>query len=241
MSYVLLYYGIIRREVILTTQYLYHCIPNTPEGDSLRASVGYGADLTEDLKTAFNHFSSAKLPLVFAATKFSKALAFGFDCRIDEIIFNHSLEPKISDKEIIIICNRKKAIARERDVTVFKLSSSEFLPYNDEQWVRKSSIPFSECDVSYKAKSVRDLMKGGLQVLAFEESLQELNETGIADYIRNLPASNYYYKELGKLIRDKKLYWENKEQNIGVDKGLAAVMEIELDKRKTLKNIPSVK
>jgi hypothetical protein len=55
-----------------------------------------------------------QVPLVFAATVFSKSLAFGFR---HEGFFNAMIEG--TDQEMILLCNRDVTMSRPRDITVY--------------------------------------------------------------------------------------------------------------------------
>jgi hypothetical protein len=206
---------------------LYHCIPVAPVGEFILPSDNYGATIPEDVRRKLNMPPNEQTPLIFGATHITKAMAFGLDAGFQDKIFNCSIEG--SDGEMVLGCDRKKMMSRVRDITVYEIPDKDFatLEYAERQCVSTKLIPFSSAKIAYQAKNAEDLMRGGLQILAFNETLKELHGSEVLDRIER-EHGDKFYQVLGEMVREGKIIWENKERNINPNTLLANKIGVEL-------------
>lgn len=216
------------------TCFVYHCIPVTPTGDCIRPSTGYGGIFNEERQKKYG-LDQEKPPLIFASTHLTKTLAFGIQSVLQEKILNHEIIG--SDKELVLACDRAHMLTRERDVTVFKLADTNFQALNERarQSISTKAVPFNQIEIAFKAKNAYDLMRGGLQILSFKESYQELNKSGVLDKLDAKRDDKSFYVFLGQLIKQGIVHWENKECNINPDPILSQKLDIPLNMKKVQK------
>lgn len=199
-------------------------MPNEPFGDCILPSDNYGAHISDAIKEKLNIPQNGKTPLIFASSHITKAMAFGLQGSLQEKILCTSIEG--SPNELVLACDRAKMLSRVRNVTIYETSSQGFvdLDYAQRQCVSPKPIPFSNAKVAFKAKSAADLMKGGLQIIAFDEPLERLDNKLLNTLIKG--KDDDFYKMLGTLLRNKKLVWQNLESGIGLDKVLADKLNV---------------
>ncbi|PZR20511.1 MAG: hypothetical protein DI539_10695 [Flavobacterium psychrophilum] len=211
---------------------LFHCIPVRPRGNSINPSANYGAFISDDIRKKLGVSIEEKPPLVFAATHILKAMAFGIQGLLQEKILNISFME--TGGEIIIACDRAKMMSRDRDITIYEIPSKDFitLDYAERQCVSALAIPFNESKIVYEARNATDLMRGGLQIFAFNEELKDLiEEKELLKKIEN-PDKEIFFKILGELVNERKIIWENKEQKINPDMALARKIAVNLNQAK---------
>jgi hypothetical protein len=212
------------------TGVVYHCIPGEAVGGVIRASGNYGMRISPEVRQQLGMTAEDQTPLIFASPYITKSMAFGFQGVLQEKIMNSSIEG--SDGELVLMCDRDKAMARERNVTIYAVSDENFvtLPYAQRQCVSTKEIPFTKAQIVFQAKNSEDLMRGGVQVLIFRETYAELNAAGVVDEALNNAKSdtNALHKYFGGLIKEGKLIWENQARGINPNPVLAQEMGIEL-------------
>lgn len=208
---------------------VYHCIPVSPEGEVIRPSIGYGNPMSARIRQLLNIDTTEKVPVVFAALRMSKALAFGFQYHSGEILLNASMEE--ADVELAVICNRKETMARDRDITVYEISDKNFVKLDAaaDQAVSKEAVKFSDAKIVFKAKSAHDLMTKGLQVISYEGHALEIQKE-----FYDLIDKRGLYTAISEFLKSGKLIWENKESNLNADPTLAKLLNVPLEKSKNL-------
>lgn len=78
----------------------------------------------------------------------------------------------------------------------------------DRQCVSSVAIPFDETKTVFEAKDAKDLMKDDLQMLSFNETMQELNKpNSILDEIEMKKEGKSFYSLLAKLLDEGKIIW----------------------------------
>lgn len=209
-------------------QPVYHCIPVTPEGDGIRTSTNYGKNIPPEVQKKLSLSNTEKTPLVFAATHITKSMAFGLQGNLGEKLFNSAVEN--SDNEMVLACDRKALMERERDITIYKLSGKDFevLPNAERQAVSTKPVPFSQTEIAFKGKNAEDLMRGGLQILAFNESFQELNGHEFINKTMAERGHKNLNEFLGDMVREGKVIWQNRESGINPDPALAKQIGVSL-------------
>jgi len=203
----------------------YHCIPVTPRGEGIFPSANYGAAIPEEVCGKLGIVPGAQTPLVFAATHLTKALAFGLIGGDGEKMFNAAVQG--SDNELVVICEREKTMARDREITVYAFPEKGFevLPHMERQAVSPHMVRFDETQVVLKAQNAEDLMRAGLQIFSFRESFVDLGHDRDAEQLckaEDLP------RNLADLVKSGKLVWENHSRNVNPDPILAAQMGVQL-------------
>lgn len=208
---------------------VYHCIPVTPEGDAIRPSLGYGTEISASVRQALNIDPLEKVPLVFAATHFSKSLAFGFQVHTGEVLFNASVEE--AGVELTVVGNREETMSRARDITVYEISNEKFVEIFEgaDQSVSKEAVKFSDAKVVFKAHNAYDLMKEGLQVFSYHGNREET----MSEFC-NLMKRGTFYSAMSAFVKSGKLIWENNESNLNANPILAKMIDIPLKKSKDL-------
>lgn len=204
---------------------LYHCIPVAPRGTAIMPSANYGATIPQDVCHKLGIEPGAQTPLVFAATHLTKALAFGLIGGDGEKLFNAAIEG--TDDELVVICDREKAMSRVRDITVYGFASDRFevLPHMERQAVSPQAVSFDQATIELQAKSAADLMRAGLQIFSFKESFAVVYDSPqdkLLKTAKSLPQA------LGALIEKGDIVWENHARGIHPSSVLAARMGIEL-------------
>lgn len=206
---------------------VYHCIPVKPYGDAIQPSDKYGATISDSVRKNLNMPATGKVPLIFASPFITKAMAFGLQGILQEKLQNRSVEG--SDAEIVLACDRKKLMSRVRDVTIYEVSDKDFVTLEnaERQCVSIKPIPFTAAKIAYQAKNAEDLMKGNLQIFAYNESLAELDPNIVEKTMRERGLSTFN-QFLGEMVREGKIIWENKERNISPDLVLAKQIRVEI-------------
>jgi|SRR6218665_8204 len=215
-----------------TVKSLYHCIPVSPEGDTIRPSPLYGTDLTPDLRSQFNAKVSGKLPLVYAAVQRSKAASFAFQRTIDEIFLNFSLEIEGSTQEVAFICNSEETMTRERDAAIYSFPADKFVKLDRQQYISDQHVKFSECKTDFVIKDAKDIMRAGVQVFSRKETFQELKATGFVDDVYCIMYIKDSLSIMGQLVKQGIVTWENKKHGINIDHALAKEMNIKVRDKK---------
>lgn len=209
---------------------LYHCIPVAPQGDAIHASTNYGTTIPPEVREKLG-MGEGQVPLVFAATHFSKALAFAMPR--GQGILNCAIPG--TEAELYIGCDRDNMLAKKLDATFFSFSDEGFvqLPNAERQSVALNAVPFSRTTEVLKARSLQDLMRAGLQILQFRETSQALYKGNFDDNLlmrimkeRGQPDM---FKCMGDLIKEGTLVWENKAAGLNPNPDLAKAMGVELE------------
>lgn len=210
------------------TKVVYHCIPVKPTGTCILPSDKYGMNISPGVRHELGMPEEGNTPLVFASDHMTKAMAFGLSGNLNEKILNSSIEG--SPNELVLACDRQNLMSRERDITIYEISAKNFvnLDYADRQCVSTKSVPFSETRVAFHAKNADDLMKGGLQILAFNETFSELRGHQFVQKTMKERKQTDLYQFMGDMIREGKLIWENKAKGINPDPILAEKMNVEI-------------
>lgn len=220
---------------------VYHCIPVTPTGDAIRPGTGYGAKIPESILQQFNAAADVKIPLIFAAMKQSKAVAYGFQFATGEALRVMSIEIDGEEQELAFVSNRKETMSRPRDATIYEVSRQDFLDLRADQCVSKTPIPFNEAKVAYRIKNAEDIMRGGVQVLSFGEGYDELMRKGTWQEFLNLFSKPDFAKELGKWVVEGKLVWENNAHQVNAPPGFAKMLGIDPQQSPKKSLTPSLK
>lgn len=206
---------------------VYHCIPVEPFGDSILPSTKCGGYLTENERYKLNVPVQEKTPLVFAGTHITKSMAFGLQGKFQEKILNCSIPG--SDSELVLACDRKNMLSRQRHISIYEIPRDKFnfieVDGRERQAISAQAIPFSDTKIAYRANNVKDLMHGGLQILAFDSTFKYLSDSGILDHIDTLNSDDFY-KYIGKMVREGKLVWENMEQGVNPCQRLAEIINV---------------
>ncbi len=210
---------------------VYHCIPVRAQGESIYPSDNYGTDISADVRHRLGIPMEGTPPLVFASAYITKALAFGLRGDLQERLLNGSIEG--SNNEMVLACDRANLMARTRNITVYAMADRNFIPLEnaDRQSVSTKPVPFNETKVALRAKNADDLMREGLQILAFNENMQEIRNSGFMDKtMKELQSRGHeaIYAVMGEMVRKGKLIWENHERNINPDPVLAQKMSIDI-------------
>jgi hypothetical protein len=207
---------------------VYHCIPVKPEGDHIRPSANYGMTISPEARAQIGMPPEEHTPLVFAATHITKSMAFGLQGTLGEKILNSSIEG--SDGELVLACDREKLMSRVRDITIYEIPNKDFvtLEYADRQGVSMKPVPFDQAKIVFRGTGAEDLMRGGLQVLAFNKSFQEVHEEKLFESKMQDKQYKNLYEVIGALVKEGKVIWENKERGINPNPILAEKMGISL-------------
>lgn len=207
---------------------VYHCIPVAPTGTCIFPSDRYGTNIPPDVRRQLGMPEEGNTPLVFTSRYMTKAMAFGLSGGLNEKILNSSIDG--SPNELVLACDRLSLMSRERDVTVYEISARGFVNLHnaDRQCVSTNAVPFDETRVALHAKNAVDLMKRGLQILAFNETFSELQGYDFVQKEMRARKQTDLYQFMGDMIREGKLIWENKERDINPDPTLAKKMNIEI-------------
>ncbi|MEJ0061769.1 MAG: hypothetical protein WDO70_00825 [Alphaproteobacteria bacterium] len=207
---------------------VYHCIPTAATGDCIRPSNNYGTEIPPEIRRKLGLPMEGNPPLVFASPYITKAMAFGLQGSLGETICNGSIED--SDNELVLACERGKLMARQRDITIYAMADRDFVTLEraDRQAVAARPIPFSEARVAFKASSAEDLMRGGLQILAFDESFKELGGYGFVKKTMETRGHKDFYHFLADMVREGKVKWENAERGLNPDPVLARKIGVPL-------------
>jgi hypothetical protein len=211
---------------------LYHCIPWAAEGTAIRTSTNYGTNIPQSVRDTLG-MGEGHQPLVFAATHLSKALAFGMPKGAQGML---NTEVPNSDKELYLCADRDNTMKMQLNATVYAFSGKGFvpLPNAERQSVSLHEVPFAETKQVFHASSPQDLMRGGLQILAFRETLKELeNGDHQTSFIERMMKETGLdlFACMGKMVRDGRLVWENQASGINPDPALAKALGVELGSR----------
>lgn len=208
---------------------LYHCIRVSAEGDAIRPSIHYGAEIPEGVRQKLAMPADEHTPLVFASAHLSKALAFGL--MPGEKLFNTLVEGQ--DSEIVVICDRDKTMSRERNATVYAFADNGFtdLPNMQRQCVSTNAVPFSATTEALKIKNTDDLMRAGLQIFSFKEGIRDLYDSKETNDLRyggdeKIPA------KLAELMKSGRIIWENQARGINPNPALAEQMGMDINAQK---------
>lgn len=208
-----------------------------PEGDHIRPSTGYGGVFSVERQKRYG-LTNEKPPLIFASRYLTKTLPFGLHSEWNEKILNSII--KDSPNELVLMCDRDKAMARERDITVFKMPDTSFQDLTDvsRQSISTEGVTFTNTEIVLKAKNVNDLMSAGLQVLSFKESYKELFHSGILAKIDDAKDDKSFFALMSQFIKQGVLTWENKALGLCPDSVLAKNLDEPIEPFKpTLKRI----
>ena len=106
---------------------LYHCVNKPIDGGSLLPTCERTVNGKED-------------SYLFAADRFTKALAFGFSYHDKEVRFNGSMDD--SPNEYIVLCGGQQTLDKPRQMKVFSFSNEGFEQMGGScQWVSTQAMP----------------------------------------------------------------------------------------------------
>lgn len=192
---------------------LYHCLYREPEGKTLNP-------------TCVREVNGQEESFLFAASYFTKALAFAFSYHSDkgEIICNGGIDG--SPDEFAIICNRDETLNAPRHIRVFSFSSRDFEQAwgpESRQYVSTQPLAFAETQCVFEAGNIEDLMRQGLQIFSTDKTLEKLMAQNFHE-TAGLPAqSNNEW--LRNLVRDEGFIWENRDRGINPTPQLMKLFE----------------
>ncbi len=191
---------------------LFHAIPGVPEGDAIKTSANYGADIPATVRTLLGMPPDEQTPLVFAATNLDKALAFTIIK--GEKLFNTFVES--AQTEIAVVVDREKFMSRERDATIFSFPDEGFvrLPHYQNQSVSTKAVPFAKTEVAATIKNADDMMRHGLQIFSFEKSFGDLFGDKDAEKLSAAKSDKEMLDTLSQLVKSGTIVWENRARNI---------------------------
>lgn len=181
---------------------LYHCLYKESEGDALNP-------------TCLRDVNGRKENFLFAASYFTKALAFAFSYHSEkgEIICNAGVDG--SPDEFAIICNRLETLNTPRHIRVCSFSSSHFekaWASSSRQYVLNQPVSFKEAQLVFETQNIDDLMRRGLQIFSTNKTREELIAENFLENRGSSASSNNEW--LRKLGHDEGFIWENHERNI---------------------------
>jgi len=202
---------------------LYHAIPGKPRGNEIAASSNYGALILPAEREKLGMPPDEQTPLVFAATRLGKALAFAIPK--GEKLFNTSIES--AGAEIVIATNRDNFMKQPIDATVYSFPGTGFvqLPNMQHQSVSTQSVPFSRTKEAAKLNSMDDLMRAGLQVFSFREDFKTVHGSAEAAKLNGAKNDTELMATMAGLIKSGKVVWENQARGINPNPKLAKMME----------------
>ena len=208
---------------------LYHAIAVAPEGGAIRTSTQYGMEIKPEILAALGVTDTVHPPLVFASAHLTKALAFGLDKFANERLLNMGIEG--TEDELVLAVNRDVTMSRAREGKVYAFPAEGFveLPYANRQSVSKTPVAFSGAKVVLEIKSADDLMRAGLQILSFRETVQELRGDKKLEALLDGKAD--IYSELKALIKEGRVVWENHARGINPNPVLAESLGVALSSR----------
>ena len=206
-------------------QMLYHAIPGNPEGDYIRTSANYGAEILPEERQKLGMTPDEHTPLVFAATTLGKALAF--TSIKGEALFNDTIDS--ANAEILVACGRDNFMKRQRDATVYALPDTGFvqLPNMQSQSVSTRPVPFSATTAVVKIENANDMMRAGLQIFTFKEDCRTVRESGAEKQLLQ-SGDKGLATALADAVKSGKLVWENNNRGINPNAALAKQMGIQL-------------
>lgn len=201
---------------------LYHAIPGKPHGDAITASANYGATIPPAERKKLGMPPDEQTPLVFAATKLGKALAFAIPK--GKKLFNTGIEA--AGAEIVIATNRDNFMKQPIDATVYSFPGNGFVHLSNmqHQSVSTKPVPFSQTQEALKAKSIHDLMRAGLQVFSFKEDFKTVHSSTDATKLNSAKNDPELMATLAGLIKSGKVVWENQARGINPNAKLGEMM-----------------
>jgi hypothetical protein len=202
---------------------LYHCINRLPEGDFIRP------DRVREVNGRREKF-------LFATPYISKALAFAFSYRDEEIICNGGLED--SADEYAIVCDSARTLERMRYARVYAFSAQGFEKAeqceafigtgDSRQFVSTAAVPFSQASLVLEIHNIDDLMRHGLQIFSSPKTEKQLSGEGFMD----LDIFSGSDKEwLRQKWRQTPLAWENLLRNINPNPSLRQFFGLTPDRK----------
>ena len=174
---------------------LYHCVNKPIEGDSL-------------LPTCERTVNGKEGSYLFAADRFTKALAFAFSYYDKEVMFNCNLDDG-SSNECIVLSGGQHTLDKPRHVKVLSFSNEGFEQMGGScQWVSKQAMPLEETMEVLETHSINTLMERGLQIFLMDEDGDALDKEGFLDA--------YLSQEnpIQRLHSEGRTRWINQERGI---------------------------
>jgi 8-oxo-dGTP pyrophosphatase MutT (NUDIX family) len=179
---------------------LYHCLYREPEGDALQP-------------TYRGTINGREGTYLFAATHFTKALAFAFSYHDREVAGNGAIEG--TPDEFVIVCRRTQTLSAPRHVRVYSFGSECFEPVaksNSRQCVSERPVAFRDTRLIFEARGIDALMHHGLQIFSTDKTLEELMSGGFCEPAGSGRKSTVDL--LRDLVRSEGFTWENREREI---------------------------
>lgn len=210
---------------------LFHLINGTPRGQSIEPSIYQYYDQLPSRILLELGIENSRPPLLFAATHKSLSLSFGMRTENHGPVIN-MMVPN-SDSHVHLCGERPDLLTRAHPATLFSFARTGFVEFKEEegffrQCVGIRGVPFSKAKIEAEINSPKDLMHGGLQILAFKGPWKELvmfqSEYGQRAISMQCESMNFFYERLNAWTRLGKVVWKNAELGINPDPHVASLL-----------------
>ena len=208
------------------TDGLFHAIPVTSTGSAINPSDLYGTEIPSSVRAQLGWNEADHKPLTFATDHITKALAFALNKTQDHVIFN-GIVPGTT-YELVVMGNRDETMSRPREGAVFSFPKRNFveLPNASRQLVSPDPVPFSQAQKVMDIRDTSSLMQGGLQIFTLAETRQILTQQELLNK-EIFTGKGDIYENMGRLIKDGRLVWENHSRGINPSPELRTMLKMD--------------
>lgn len=206
----------------ITHRTLYHLISGVPVGDSIRPMpYQFYSQIPQTVLDRLEVGRDRPPHLLFAATHATLSLAIGMNTKGHGPSLNMAVPN--SDAELHLCCDRDDLMTRVHTATLYAFSGEGFVQLPEDagfqrQCVGRHEVPFSRTTALLRVTSVPDLMRGGLQILAFQGTHDALHEFMANCHELFLARNeNAVLDRLATMVQDGGIAWKNLTMRIKPD------------------------
>lgn len=197
-------------------KYIYHCVTAPISESHIEPRPLLNTTYFEELKDKFQEYAITDKSLIYAVSSFEKALSHAFNKTFGEVLLRATARVNKQPIEIVVICNRTKAMTVERDSRIYRVPAKSFIPLNGKEWITNKKIDLNKCAPAYLVKNSTDILQG-LQVFSVNMTPAETKENGLLEFFESKTLKERLISFLGNLTQDGLLKWENLENQINVN------------------------